>query len=285
MCFFLIFWRKKSINLKEQIIKKGENMPTYWLISANPKMYDHAKSFSDYGYIDWKQTNKYKVGDVVFIYSAKPIMSIQYKAKVERIDIPFSKIRDDKEYWTDKKAYGEAKGGSYARFRLIEQISSKKMDLSELLKNGLKAAPQKGKMLDGELLDYINANFTDKNQGDYFPEELDENEKIPEGMKTTVMVNKYERSSLARSKCIEKNGISCSICGMNFEKFYGELGKGFIHVHHIVPVSKIGKEYKVDFKKDLVPVCPNCHAMLHRKNSEGKNVSIEELKRIVKKEK
>ena len=69
---------------------------------------------------------------------------------------------------------------------------------------------------------------------------------------------------------------------MNFEQTYGELGKGFIHVHHVIPVSEIGKEYKVDFKKDLIPVCPNCHAMLHRKNKDGENVSVEELREIVR---
>lgn len=252
-----------------------------WLISANPKVYDHAKSFSDYGYIDWKQTNNYQVGDTVYIYSAKPIKSIQYKAQIEKINIPFSEIRDDKEYWLDQNAYSEAKSGMYSRFILIEQISSEKMNLSELLNHGLKAAPEKGKKLDGELLNYIEMHFSDKNQNDIFPEQFDDEENIYEGVKIKVFVNKYERSSLARAKCIEINGSSCCICGMNFEKMYGELGKGFIHVHHIIPVSEIGKEYKVDFKKDLIPVCPNCHAMLHRKNKDGKNPSAEELKEII----
>lgn len=254
-----------------------------WLISANPKIYDHAKSFSDYGFIDWKQTIKYQVGDIVYIYSAKPIKSIQYKAKVERINIPFSEIRDDKDYWIDKNAYEIAKDGLYARFNLIEQINSEKMNLSELIHHGLDSAPQKGKKLSGELLEYIETYFTDKNQNEIFPDQLDNDETLYEGLKTKVSVNKYERSSLARKKCIESNGISCCICGINFETVYGEIGKGFIHVHHIVPVSEIGKEYKVDFKKDLIPVCPNCHAMLHRKNKQGQNVTVEELRQILKK--
>ena len=61
---------------------------------------------------------------------------------------------------------------------------------------------------------------------------------------------------------------------------YGELGQGFIHVHHIVPISKIGKEYKIDPINDLVPVCPNCHAMLHR-GKDGKVYRIDELKEII----
>ena len=254
-----------------------------WLISANPKDYDHAKSFSDNGFIDWRQNCKYQVGDIVYIYSTRPIMSIQYKAKVEKINIPFSEVKDDKDYWINRDKYEKAKSGLYVHLVLIEQISSEKMNLSELLKHGLTAAPEKAKKLEnGELLSYIEKYFTDKNQNDVFPDQLNEDETIFEGVKTKVFVNKYERSSIARKKCIEENGVSCSICGINFEQIYGEIGKGFIHVHHIVPVSEIGREYKVDFKKDLIPVCPNCHAMLHRKDKQGKNLSIEQLKQLVK---
>ncbi|MPR31936.1 HNH endonuclease, partial [Salmonirosea aquatica] len=54
----------------------------------------------------------------------------------------------------------------------------------------------------------------------------------------------------------------------NFERYFGEVGKGFIHVHHVNQISSIGNEYNVDPIKDLIPVCPNCHAMIHsRKNS------------------
>jgi 5-methylcytosine-specific restriction enzyme A len=65
---------------------------------------------------------------------------------------------------------------------------------------------------------------------------------------------------------------------MDFEKVYGEIGKGFIHVHHIVELSNIKSEYKVQPIEDLRPVCPNCHAMLHRKKPAYK---IEELKEIL----
>lgn len=71
---------------------------------------------------------------------------------------------------------------------------------------------------------------------------------------------------------------------MDFEKMYGEIGRGFIHVHHIVPISTIGEEYKIDPIKDLVPVCPNCHAMLH-KGKEGEVLTVDELKEIIKKNK
>jgi 5-methylcytosine-specific restriction protein A len=69
------------------------------------------------------------------------------------------------------------------------------------------------------------------------------------------------------------------VCDFNFEAKYGEIGSGFIHVHHLTPLANIGKEYEVDSIRDLRPVCPNCHAMLHKKYPP---YSIEELKSICK---
>jgi 5-methylcytosine-specific restriction protein A len=86
------------------------------------------------------------------------------------------------------------------------------------------------------------------------------------------------RSRAARQECIEKYGAVCAVCGFNFEKQYGELGKGFIHVHHLVPLST-KTELESITADDLRPVCPNCHAMLHK----GKNPpTIEDLKKLIK---
>ena len=99
-----------------------------------------------------------------------------------------------------------------------------------------------------------------------FPDEVNEKEVITEGTASQVLVNRYERSAEARAKCIALKGYRCSVCGMDFEKMYGEIGKNFIHVHHTTALSSIGKDYQIDYEKELVPVCPNCHAMLHRRN-------------------
>ncbi|GAA4362812.1 HNH endonuclease [Kangiella marina] len=104
-----------------------------------------------------------------------------------------------------------------------------------------------------------------------YPEEVPS--ALKEGSKKIITVNSYERNSKARSECINRYGVSCTVCGFNFENTYGRRGKGFIHVHHLIPVSDIGDEYEVNPITDLRPVCPNCHAMLHRKGS----ISIEEL--------
>lgn len=121
----------------------------------------------------------------------------------------------------------------------------------------------------------------DLNNSNFYPDSAN-TESCIEGAKTSVNVNKYERSYMARQKCIDTNGCYCHICGLNFENRYGKIGKDFIHVHHIIPLNEVSEEYIVNPIKDLIPVCPNCHAMLHRKIN-GKYMSIEELKTIVNK--
>ncbi len=94
------------------------------------------------------------------------------------------------------------------------------------------------------------------------PEELD-GEVFVEGAAKMVNVNAYERNVAARAKCVEHHGYACAVCSFDFESTYGDLGKRYIHVHHVVPLAEMGGEYVVDPVKDLVPVCPNCHAMIH----------------------
>jgi len=99
-----------------------------------------------------------------------------------------------------------------------------------------------------------------------------------EGSPNQVVVTKYERNPFARKTCIEHYGLSCVVCGFNFKNTYGNLGEDFIHVHHLNQVATIGKEYKIDPIKDLRPVCPNCHAMIHKKKEA---YSIDEIKALL----
>jgi 5-methylcytosine-specific restriction protein A len=114
-----------------------------------------------------------------------------------------------------------------------------------------------------------------------FPEEIEtEQVEIFEGTVRRISINAYERNPEARRKCIEHYGAICSICQFDFKETYGEVGEGFIHVHHLKQISEIGETYKVDPIKDLRPVCPNCHAMIHKKQPP---YMIEEIKRLLKK--
>ncbi|AYZ13724.1 HNH endonuclease [Chryseobacterium arthrosphaerae] len=115
---------------------------------------------------------------------------------------------------------------------------------------------------------------------EYFDEEIEKDKILIEGLTKQITVNIYERNPIARSKCIEHFGAVCKVCDFDFEQKYGVLGKGFIHVHHILDLSLIKKEYEVDFKKDLVPVCPNCHTMLHKRKPA---LQIDELRKLLQK--
>ncbi|HXR05099.1 MAG TPA: HNH endonuclease [Verrucomicrobiae bacterium] len=110
------------------------------------------------------------------------------------------------------------------------------------------------------------------------PDELPDKFQFPEGAKSQITVSAYERNSEARKKCIEHYSSSCYVCGFDFAKVYGELGSGFIHVHHLTPFAVLGEPRLTDPVADLRPVCPNCHAMLHRRYPP---IPIAELKRIV----
>ena len=99
-----------------------------------------------------------------------------------------------------------------------------------------------------------------------------------EGKRVLKKSYSYERNPEAREACLAHYGYICYVCGFSFVKKYGKVGEKFIHVHHKIPVSEVGHEYIVDPLKDLVPICPNCHAMIHRKVPA---MSVDELKIIV----
>jgi hypothetical protein len=100
----------------------------------------------------------------------------------------------------------------------------------------------------------------------YEPDALDEETQYWEGAVRRVSVNAYERDPRARRCCIDHFGAACQICGFDFGSTYGGVGAGFIHVHHLRLISSIASGYSVDPIRDLLPVCPNCHAMLHQQN-------------------
>jgi 5-methylcytosine-specific restriction protein A len=98
-----------------------------------------------------------------------------------------------------------------------------------------------------------------------FPETIDPSKTYVDGRVRTVIVNAYERNPKARAACLQHHGYDCAVCGTNFENVFGKLGRGFIHVHHKKPLGLMRKGYRLRPKIDLVPVCPNCHAMIHAK--------------------
>lgn len=120
-----------------------------------------------------------------------------------------------------------------------------------------------------------------KNENIVYPDEVPTDSKRTEGKVIEVTINYYERDPKARDLCIEHYGLNCQVCSFNFEEQFDDIGAGFIHVHHTKPLSEIKEEYKVDAVNDLIPVCPNCHAMLHKRKPIP--YTIDELRKKLKK--
>lgn len=100
-----------------------------------------------------------------------------------------------------------------------------------------------------------------------------------EGRRYSVTSTAIERDKVARSKCLAHYGYTCQVCLINFEQEYGEIGKNYIHVHHRIDLASRNGEHTIDPIQDLIPLCPNCHAMVH---TQKPAMSIEKLRSTYK---
>lgn len=114
------------------------------------------------------------------------------------------------------------------------------------------------------IADRLEALWFERTGMDFrIPEEAWEPVSYLEGAVKQIQVNAYERNGKARRACLLHHGQACGICGMDFGATYGAEAEGLIHVHHLKPLNEIGHNYEVDPIHDLLPVCPNCHAVIH----------------------
>ncbi|EHH3659978.1 restriction endonuclease, partial [Vibrio parahaemolyticus] len=130
------------------------------------------------------------------------------------------------------------------------------------------------------ILEHLSIDALQTSKPKYGPEENNDQsnmfESFHEGNFNKKYVTTYERNPKLRRQAIAIHGAICAACGFDYGKVYGSVGAGYIHIHHKVPVSQLGTSTLVDPEKDLVPLCANCHAMVHRKKDH--TLSVEELK-------
>jgi len=199
------------------------------------------------------------------------------------VGIPGRTGSDYNNYWDGELFYWEAKTNSNPYQPLIKKMTSNMFQgdihLFTRTDNSLPFTYE-GKVVCKRIYDkspvtviwQLDNRFLDSDEASFL---LNEPLALYEGGLRQVLINKYERNPLARRLCIEHFGYSCHICTFHFLKVYGEIGRDYIHVHHIVPLSSIGEQYRLDPIADLIPICPNCHSMIHR---TAIPLSITELK-------
>lgn len=116
---------------------------------------------------------------------------------------------------------------------------------------------------------------------------FDENIPVEEGLRTKQERLVYTRSKQLRDFALNYfsglGPLSCRCCGFVFEQKYGAYGSGYIEIHHIKPISKfsndeIGQTIEQALV-NLVPLCSNCHRMIHR--NWAKPLAVEELIRVI----
>ena len=260
---------------KELEEREHKNARRIWLVPANPNEYDIESAFTRYDTLDWKRSYNYENGDILYIYVSGNIKKVRYKVEVVEGLVRTNDVKYTKTFWMDEQKFEQSKEWNRTRIRLVDEVESPGLSLVHLREQGLKGNIQGSMKLNGILRDYIMSFFERDLTDGYYPDEVPET--LEEGKRKSVMVNVYERNPFARKQCIDYYGVQCQVCNLDFETTYGDVGKDFIHVHHIKPLHEIKQGYTVDPIKDLIPVCPNCHSMLHRKEN-GVYLSIEQLR-------
>lgn len=111
-------------------------------------------------------------------------------------------------------------------------------------------------------------------------EALIDEEGGTEGGRKDRLIAFFERNPKLRAAAIAYHGTTCKACGFSFEAAYGEHGRNFIEVHHLVPVSTLIEASTIDPRTDLTVLCSNCHRMIHRKRDAL--LSVEQLSNLLR---
>jgi len=268
MGYWLLTWSTFKWDSLEQLIDKLEN---------NPETID--KSLTGNGRWSCSNNKSIKVGDkLVMLKQGDPPKGIIGIA--EATSAPYEDTRFD----------DPSRRTNYIDLNWLTLINpnlTPPMPISALSEDTQKARgwkPQKsgttitesaGKEIEERFQSYADCWYDPSVHDTHESEHEDSGSN--EGKKRRISSYQYERSRTLRNKCLEHWGYACVVCGLCFVDRYGEVGRNFIHVHHLNPVSTTGIT-KTNPIKDLIPVCPNCHSMLHKKNPP---IGIEELKSMM----
>lgn len=285
-------------NLGFEIIKKAPQSRS-WILQGNPDRFGVDRYLSENDFVYWsvpvqKYQREFEVGDRVFIWRAagktKAIAGIVATGVVaerckpqgevdhpEQIDTP--EAGQDSLWNPGEEAASEVKVGVRIRERrLTPQEGMLRRD--ELVQAQVMAESQIIKIRTGSVfpLTLEQGNFLDTLW--LGVTETFSDGRFTEGTVKELLSRRYERDARAREMCLKIHGFDCKACGLNFELTYGEIGRHFIEVHHVKPISEKGGSYEVNPKEDLVPLCPNCHRIVHRTKSDP--LTVEELRSLLK---
>ncbi|CAM4323508.1 HNH endonuclease [Weissella hellenica] len=240
-----------------------------FIIPSNKNKYDATNAFNDLDTVHWVQHNNksVKIGDTIYIYESKPTQKIILKTTVIERDVYNYHINDAKYSVT---GFDFSSQGPWFTLKLVKNANVN-VSLEDLHNLGLKGNIQSLRYLDDAIAKAIDVISNDTSELTSV--------KLIEGKKIQFYTARYERNSKNRQACLNYYGYNCMACGFNFERMYGELGHKFIEIHHRKPLFLQNKEVAIDPTNDLVPLCSNCHRMIHREKTNI--ITLDELRRKV----
>jgi 5-methylcytosine-specific restriction protein A len=217
---------------------------------------------------------------------------IYYKGRLTDKNYKNSRLSSDPHYFgygeignVEKEANGNSYYASIRNFVLFKKpvpfkINNTPIELiptnlqTNYWRNGVRPANEQifKKILQFVSINSSNTKLNDQHENDLVSVETD-------GGKRKIYTTVYERNRKLRDRAILLHGYTCAACDFNFHETYGEWGEGYIHVHHLKPISSSEEKVEVDPKRDLAVVCANCHSMIHRR--KDKLLSIAQLRQLI----
>ncbi|MDQ0453735.1 HNH endonuclease [Rhizobium paknamense] len=149
---------------------------------------------------------------------------------------------------------------AYTAYAAVGNLLSGMQRRGQIISHKYQAAPKFSKTKSLQTWSLIGADGSQKSQPS---DNCFVKEAYEEGSPFVCEITRYERNRRARDACLKYYGYKCVVCDVLLEEVYGARGKNVIQVHHIKPMSQIRRGYKVNPIKDLRPVCPNCHTIIH----------------------
>lgn len=258
-----------------------------WIIPCNLSNYDLDSAFSARQEVDWKQIKNIEAGDRVLIYIASPVSAVRYRCVVKETGLPGPNVIGA-EYNRDETPYG----GAESHMTLVKafEYDDPRLSLKALRTMGLGhvQGPRRTPAKLDELVSEIeeSAEFESVFAPTDDPVATIRAKGCYEEGKRVVSLERDEyhetvRSAAARKRCLALKGTACSVCGVDYGELYGVEG-GIVQVHHAHPLGHLvaGETVMTDPVKDLWPVCPNCHALIHSKGQD-EEYTIAEARKIV----
>ncbi len=137
----------------------------HWIFISSTKQFRMSEFLARFGCVEYAQKNKVKEGDIVYLYTTAPVQRIEYKMFVEKANVPLEEEIIDDAIYAEYRVHPKRQDFApfSVRLRLLEQVDTPLLHLSELRKHGLNSSMQGNMKVSGELQEYIESFFTTNN--------------------------------------------------------------------------------------------------------------------------